>query len=340
MAVTRSMMLGTIALAGLVLATHAAAADAAWRPAPAGLLDGDDVAGLECTDLAVAGGVIHLAVRTADLPVARAVVVGWVGTAARAVAGLYGGAFPVAEATLVVTGEGRHPGVHDGHCQGGRLITVHLGAGTSTADLADDWIVTHEMLHLAIPDLGRSYLWMEEGAASYFEPFARARIGALSSERVWRDLVEGLPQGLPGSGDRGLDRTHTWGRTYWGGALYWLLADLDVRERTGNRQGAEQALRALRRGGADGSQHWRLADFLAVADRGLGLDTLTELHRRQGTQPASVDLPALWRRLGVVYRDGAVRFDDSAPLAAIRRAMTAAADPPDAAAPLTAPRLP
>ena len=74
---------------------------------------------------------------------------------------------------------------------------------------------------------------------------ARARTGELSTEKVWGDLVRGLPQGLPGRGDEGLDRTHTWGRTYWGGALFWLLADVEIRERTGNRFGLEDALRAV-----------------------------------------------------------------------------------------------
>jgi hypothetical protein len=35
-----------------------------------------------------------------------------------------------------------------------------------------------------------------------------------------------------------------------------------------------------------------------------------------------VDLPDLWRRLGVELRDGKITFDDNAPLAAVRRAIT------------------
>ncbi len=41
---------------------------------------------------------------------------------------------------------------------------------------------------------------------------ARARAGLLKPQRVWGDLVEGLPQGQPEAGDQGLDHTHTWGR--------------------------------------------------------------------------------------------------------------------------------
>jgi hypothetical protein len=39
-----------------------------------------------------------------------------------------------------------------------------------------------------------------------------------------------------------------------------------------------------------------------------------------------VDLPQLWQRLGVELRGDNVLFDDSAPLAPVRRAITAARD--------------
>ncbi len=46
-----------------------------------------------------------------------------------------------------------------------------------------------------------------------------ARLDLLDAEAYWEGLLEGLPKGLPRAGDRGLDVTHTWGRTYWGGGL-------------------------------------------------------------------------------------------------------------------------
>ena len=40
--------------------------------------------------------------------------------------------------------------------------------------------------------------------------------------------------------------------------------------------------------------------------------------------PVSPDLAALWRELGVVHHAGNTTFDDAAPLASIRQAITAA----------------
>jgi hypothetical protein len=46
-----------------------------------------------------------------------------------------------------------------------------------------------------------------------------------------------------------------------------------------------------------------------------------------GEAPMRVDLDGWWRRLGVVVEGRDVRFDDRAPLAALRRSMTATPRP-------------
>jgi hypothetical protein len=51
---------------------------------------------------------------------------------------------------------------------------------------------------------------------AYVEPIARAQAGQLPVEEVWAGMVQGMPQGEPRPGDKGLERTHTWGRTYFG----------------------------------------------------------------------------------------------------------------------------
>lgn len=98
------------------------------------------------------------------------------------------------------------------------LASASCSGATEPDDLRRDWVVAHELVHLGFPSVDESHHWMEEGLATYVEPIARARAGQLLAAKVWSDLVEGLPQGLPAPGDRGLDHTPTWGRTYWGGA--------------------------------------------------------------------------------------------------------------------------
>ena len=57
------------------------------------------------------------------------------------------------------------------------------------------------MVHTALPNVLWRHHWLEEGLATYVEPFARVRAGLLSEEDAWAGLAEGLPHGLPGAGE-------------------------------------------------------------------------------------------------------------------------------------------
>ena len=206
---------------------------------------------------------------------------------------------------------------------GGQRIDIHIGRDTTRKDLLDDWMITHEMFHLSQPDLDDNYSWMSEGMADYLEPAVRVRIGQITPERFWRDPLEGLPEGLSGPGDRGLDHTHTWGRTYWGGSLFWLLADIRIRQQTNNHKSVRDAARAVLDAAGDGSQTWSIDHLLEVYDGGTGVPVFRTLHNEMGSKPANVDLNVLWKSLGVVYDGTNVKFDDSAPLAKIRREIVA-----------------
>lgn len=246
----------------------------------------------------------------------------WVHDAARAVTTYYG-RFPVPRVRLKVRAGGRGR-VRSGVTYGGELPTIRItvGEATTRADLDKDWILTHEMVHLAFPDLDSDYSWLGEGLATYIEPIARARIGKLDETEVWQGLVEGLPQGLPGPNDGGLDGTRAWGRKYWGGALFCLLTDVKIREKTDGRRGLEDALRSVLTSGGDVRLRWPLDLTLKTGDEATGASVLVPLHLRFGERPVRIDLASLWKKLGVLQQDGEIAFDDAAPAAATRRALT------------------
>jgi predicted metalloprotease with PDZ domain len=268
----------------------------------------------------VAGSTIDVSV-TGELPVSEAALFRWVETSARGVAE-YLGRYPVPRVRLFVRAGGRGAVGH-GVTFGGRSPSIRIAVGRDATEetLRTDWVLTHEMTHLGFPDLTSEDEWAEEGMATYVEPLARVRAGTLSADKMWADLLDGIPKGLPRPGDRGLHRTQEWGRTYWGGALFWLLSDVEIRERSHGRQGLPDALRAIRDAGGDIRSRWPLSQALNVADRALGQTTLANMYARLGTAPGNVDLADLWRRLGVRRERGRVVYDDDAPLAAVRRAM-------------------
>jgi hypothetical protein len=136
-------------------------------------------------------------------------------------------------------------------------------------------------------------------------------------------MVRDMPKGLPEKGDRGLDHTPTWGRTYWGGAMFCLLADIEIRKQTGNKAGLQQALRGIVDAGGNMTQVWPIERIFEVGDEATGTNVLADLYDRMRAQPYAPDLDALWRELGITVRRGRVTLDDRAPLAAIRQAITA-----------------
>jgi hypothetical protein len=272
--------------------------------------------------LRVGGGDIAVDFDSPPAPSLRKLALDWIATSAKAVT-IYYQKFPVSNVHIrIVLFDGQ--GTRSGFTKGwnGSSIRIAVGTRNSASDFAADWMMTHEMVHLAFPSVAEAHHWIEEGSATYIEPIARARAGDLTPEKVWGDLVDGLPKGLPTAGDRGLDYTPTWGRTYWGGALFCLLADIEIRKRTGNRKGLEDALRAVLAAGGTIEAEWPLTKALRIGDDATGVPVLSELYEKMKASPYPVDLKALWKELGVEQNEGRIRFNDSAPLAAIRRAIT------------------
>ena len=75
--------------------------------------------------------------------------------------------------------------------------------------------------------------------------------------------------------------------------------------------------------GGNREKDWSLERVLATADKAVGVDVLTRLHDEMGAKPVTPDLAALWRDLGLKAQGESFEFDDTAPLAAIRKAITA-----------------
>ena len=250
-------------------------------------------------------------------------LVQWVRKAAEAVTAYYG-QYPVPHVDIEITPDQGH-GVHDGtaYPRHGGLIAVSVGRNTSQSELDEDWVMTHEMVHLAFPRLDESHKWLEEGLATYVEPIGRIQTGSLTPGRVWGDLVHGLPQGLPKAGDQGLDFTHTWGRTYWGGALFCLEADIEIRKRTQGQKGLVDALRAILQAGGNIHEFWEIEPTLKIGDDAVGAPVLVEQYHRWRATPVTIDLEALWKQLGVEQQGRQIIFDDNAPMASVRREITA-----------------
>jgi hypothetical protein len=271
----------------------------------------------------VAGGTIDVNLDSDLSQETQDRLMNWIDAAAHSVAAYYG-RFPLPHTYLNVRSfDGR--GVHNGHTFGvhnGGLIRISVGTQTPEAELKNDWMLTHEMVHLTFPDVAEEHHWIEEGIAVYVEPIARFQAGNFNKAELWGEVARDMHQGLPAEGDEGLDHTHTWGRTYWGGALFCMIADIEIRQRTHNQKGLQDALRGVMNAGGVITEDWELQHVFEVADKTVGVPVLEELYSKMKDQPVSVNLDKLWHELGISQTNGVATFDNHAPLAGILEAIS------------------
>jgi hypothetical protein len=183
-------------------------------------------------------------------------LISWVKQSLGIVAAYYG-RFPVSNLRVRVSstsgGGVRHGttfGVHGG------LIRITVGREVTPAELLNDWVLVHEMTHLALPDVGPEHAWLSEGVAVYVEGVARAQAGNRPATDVWADDVRSMPRGLPLWGDAGLDHTlgsHLLGRST-------LLPSGRRRDSAANGKSTRPADCAASRGASERWTRLRLAD--------------------------------------------------------------------------------
>ncbi len=278
-------------------------------------------------ELAVDGVRLRVELGAGDFNAGNDALLAWVRRSAGIVAAYYGG-FPMPRATIELR-PGPGAGVQGGstYANPDALIRVRVGREVTEAQLASDWVMVHEMTHLALPDVGPEHAWLSEGLATYVEGIARVQAGNRSEEDVWAEELRQMPRGLPQPGDEGLDSTHTWGRTYWGGAMFCLMADVDIRRRTHDAKGLQDAVRAIARASGGLKAGWPIERVLETGDAAVGTRSLEDLYARMKDSDYAPDLIALWRELGVVADGDGVHLTDAASLADVRHAIMTGTKP-------------
>jgi hypothetical protein len=259
-------------------------------------------------------GEIELVILDGPLKATDDEIVDWVHATALANADLWRG-FPVARSIVAVIPVPGRANVPFGRVvsTGGIMIRVMVGADIEPRALYDEWVLVHEFIHLGTPYIRDTGAWLNEGLATYLEPIVRYRAGWRSAESVWEEWTAWMGRGLEPMRN-GL-RT---GNPYWGGALYWLMADVELRRLTDGRMGIEDCLRVVLAESGDISVAAPTMPTLALAERDSPEPVLTELARKH-LAGAPVDLVALFDALGVKRSGGNLVFEDSAPLAEVRR---------------------
>lgn len=246
----------------------------------------------------------------------------WVERSAKTVSQYYG-AFPVKQAGVALIGTDE-TGVSTGRAMQGTQrpqILVWVGREVSASTLLADWVMIHEMIHLATASLNRKHRWFEEGLSVYLESVSRAQSGALLAEGVWREFFKRMPHGQLQGTDKGLSINTRWGRTYWGGAIFFLMADIRIRETSNNAFSLSDAVKKIVSAGLTMNTNADILTLIRLMDDALPSAEVSKLYRSYALEARPFPLKTIWEQLGVNPKDK-TPFNDLAPLACIRKAIT------------------
>ncbi len=243
----------------------------------------------------------------------------WVGQSARAIATYFDGFSSVH--TLLVIFPSRGDSIQYGRVVPGGGVTVILRAGTAekARDLYGEWVLVHEMIHTAAPFVDGNGTWLMEGMATYIEPIIRSRVGWKSEDDVWHEWLANMPRGVSPLAEVGLQKDDSRNAYYWGGGLFMLLSDVEMRRTTGNKYGLEDCLRAVLKNVGNAATRITVPQMIAACDKAVGGTVMADMAKRYVYKATPFDLNALWRDLGVALVNGQIVYDDNAPLAAVRK---------------------
>jgi len=281
---------------------------------------------LTLRELQVAGSTIELAVLDGLSPEQCASVARWVTVQANAFATL-AGRLPREHLQIVVLpmgGDSSGP-IRFGSMTrgGGASVGILMASSFDEAELMADWVLVHELSHLLHPFVNRGQAWLSEGIATYYQEVLRARGGLQSSAAAWKRILDGSRQGesMGVSLEQGAAEMYTTYRfapVYWGGAAVMLLADVELRRRSGGARSLDDVLMELSRCCSEGSRAWSAAEVGERIDAIAGVPVMRELITSVVRADGFPTLSALFAQLGL---DEEGRAAPAAPLATVRDAI-------------------
>lgn len=154
----------------------------------------------------------------------------------------------------------------------------------------DDWTAYHELSHLFIPYPGNADVWFSEGLASYYQNVLQARAGLLTKDEAKQKLRAGFERGKNDARYSNLTLgelspvmrdKHAFMRVYWSGALYFLHADLmlrEIREIDNAVPTLDEVLREFAACCLNSSRQWSGKTIAAEFDRISATDIFTALY--------------------------------------------------------------
>ncbi len=211
---------------------------------------------------------------------------------------------------------------------GGETIELMINPRRPVADFYKEWTPTHEFSHLLLPYLDRKQRWISEGFAQYYQNVLLARAGQYTAEDAWQRIYAGLERGrdsAPGMSPNdaaGARERNTRMKVYWSGASLALMADVELRQRSGGSESLDRVLDRFQRCCLPSARSWSGVELFEKFDTLLDEPLFMNLYRQYADAIDFPDARPVLEQLGIEVRDGQFHLNDNAELAFIREAIT------------------
>lgn len=270
------------------------------------------------------GTIIQCSIPQKTFAVSATSIKAWIEANACAIRSFYG-RFPVKKLQLILRPVANSNEISYGQAMPGNMpqITIYVGTNAPMSEFKDSWVLAHEMTHLGFPTLERKYHWLEEGMATYVEPIARVKTGLLPELDFWEEFYEKAPSAfqIDSKANTGLNGVRDFRRVYWGGAVFCLLADIEIRQKTNGKHSFQSALKHIFERHGSFNEDRDALEILRSADKFLGFQVLEPLFVKMGSTSFEPNLEKLWSDLGIARKGNTIEFKNEAPLAHIRQAI-------------------
>jgi hypothetical protein len=212
---------------------------------------------------------------------------------------------------------------------GGETVELLVDPTQPIESFYDSWTATHEFAHLMLPYVRRDQRWISEGFAQYYQNILLARAGRYTQQYAWQKLHDGLQRGrdsapaLSPNEAAGADERDTRMKVYWSGAALALLADTELRLRSGGEESLDDVLDRFQRCCLPSPRTWSGIELFAKFDTLIQTPMFVDLYQQYAETPGFPATNQLFERLGIELQGTEVRLRNDAELAEIRAALTA-----------------
>jgi len=286
------------------------------------------------TEAAIPGATLRITVMQPIDDAKAAQIVDWLRSASTNVSLAYG-RFPNPSPSVVVKPSNRLSWGGKSPVPFGRVtrdgeerIELFVNAERPIEDFYRDWTATHEFSHLMLPYVSSRHKWISEGFASYYQNILMLRAGHYTAAEAWKKLHDGYDRGRrsrpelsPNDAARsGVRKARM--KIYWSGAAIALLADIELRERSGGVESLDLALDRLQRCCLPSGRTWSGPELFSKLDSLVDGPVFMPLYRSYANEAGFPDVEPALQRLGVVVSGSRTVLEKDAELADIRDAIS------------------